>query len=115
MARSTWGNEIVAELKRRGSYGQFFRYRVYRELNAVDSLESLHRFLLGQGITWTCVEFDAADVVDAIQRHRLESSQTLARRSIWCLLDPTGILGILDCIVHYKPWRSIVFRTDRRV
>ncbi len=115
MASSTWGKEIVAELKRRGCYGQFFSYRAYRELTAVDSIESLHRFLLGQGITWTCVEFDAAKVVDAIQRHWLENSQAIARRSMWCLLDPTGILGILDYIVHYKEWRSIVFRTGRKL
>lgn len=107
----TIGNEVIIELRRRGSYGAYFSYEAYRDLSAIDSVEDLNAFFCANGVPWTCREFDRRAVVDALTRHWAELSRSRVGGTAWQLFDVTGILSLLSTLLNYRTWRSLLFRS----
>ena len=62
------GEELIAELRRRGLTGSYFDYAGYRELRDVGTSEELDYFLACRGVRRESCDLDAVHVADDLAR-----------------------------------------------
>lgn len=80
-ASPTLGEELIAELGRRGMRGAYFDYRGYCELRRIDSADRLQAFFDSRGFARVSAADDLETIASGLER--IESRRTLRSVPFW--------------------------------
>ena len=112
----TLGEELIAELARRGRRGMYFNFAGYQALRAVDSLEAMRQFLVDQpGLASVHPCWDVGQLADQLASAAcLDPGLGLAT---WVKLDPChGLISLPLCgLVQLTRWLKRRWRVAQKM